>query len=538
MLCAHVLDTRQKFTGLKFQAFTQFGVRPYDKYIKQFLTDRKGTGFNRIDEAPLDSLLLYGGMDVVLTEKLYRKQLDQMTLSGEMNEKHKLAKAYQFFHEGNLAFCEIESTGIRMDEEYYEQKDGELQARITSLYRKLADSAQAKKFREEVGRDISLKGTNSNKDLKKLLTEVLGLEMDRTLKDNISTDEKSLSQLNLPFTNNLLKIRKLEKIHGTYFAEFKREMCRGRMFPFFSLNIPRSLRSSSSKPNFQNIPNREEEAKKLCRSGIIPSPGNQILESDFKGIEVSIAACYTRDPTLVKHVTDPDNDMHRDCAADLWMMNREDITKDMRFFAKNCWVFPQFYGSYYGNCAEDLWEAVIEPDLKNAREEHVVDVLQDRGIDNLDTFKEHCQSVEHDFWNKRFLVYKQWKDRIQKQFRKQGYFETYFGFRFTGYLTYRQLANYPIQGTAFHCLLWTLIRLNEIRKSRKWKSKIIGQIHDSIVWDAVPEEVEEIIEVTIEVGTREIRVQHPWINVPLEIDFEITPIDGSWYEKEEIKWDD
>ena len=177
---------------------------------------------------------------------------------------------------------------------------------------------------------------------------------------------------------------------------------------------------------------------------------------------------------------------------------------------------------------------MIDQALKLADGQFVADHIQDHGIDNLDTFKEHCQSVEHDFWNKRFRVYKQWKDRIQKQFRKQGYFETYFGFRFNGYLTYRQLANYPIQGTAFHCLLWTLIRLNEARKRNKWRSKIIGQIHDSIVWDADPDEVEMIVRSTNAIGTREIRAENPWIIVPLEIDFEITPIDGSWYEKEKL----
>jgi hypothetical protein len=217
------------------------------------------------------------------------------------------------------------------------------------------------------------------------------------------------------------------------------------------------------------------------------------------------------------------------------MLPTDEITKDMRFYAKNCWVFPQFYGSYYGNCAEDLWEAVIDPDLKTASGQFVADCIQDQGIDSLDAFKEHCQDVEHDFWNNRFLVYKQWKDRIQKQFRRQGYYETFFGFRFHGYLTYNQLCNYPIQGTAFHCLLWTLIRLQEESKRDNWLSKIIGQIHDSIVWDLHPEEREHIIERTIQIGTKDIVKENPWINVPLQIDFEIAPINGSWYEKEEIK---
>jgi DNA polymerase-1 len=532
MLCSHVLDARKNYTGLKFQSYINFGVYPYDKHISIFLKDTTGSGFNRIDDAPLDSLLLYGGMDAYLTYQLYNRQLEEFTTS---ESRIALARGYRLFHEGNLALCEIQSNGIPMNEQYYAKKDKELSIEIRKLYKRLLESDLAKRFQDKTGRELKLKGTNSQKDMKQLFVDILELDVGVTATGKHSFDEKALSKIDIPFTRDLLKVRKLEKVHGTYFAEFKREMCAGKMYPFFDLNGPRSLRSSSSKPNFQNIPVREERAKEACRSGIIPSEGFQLLESDFKGIEVAVAACYTKDPALIEHITNPDNDMHRDAAADIWMLDTNEVTKDIRFYAKNCWVFPQFYGSYYGNCASDLWEAVIEQDLQTTSGQFVVDVLADRGVTSFEAFTEHCQSVEEDFWNVRFRVYKQWKDKIQKQYQKQGYFETFFGFRFHGYLTYNQLCNYPVQGTAFHCLLWTLIRLQQEANSENWSSKILGQIHDSILWDLHPSEREHIIERTIQIGTKDIMRENAWINIPFEIDFEIAPINGSWYEKEEMK---
>jgi DNA polymerase I-like protein with 3'-5' exonuclease and polymerase domains len=77
--------------------------------------------------------------------------------------------------------------------------------------------------------------------------------------------------------------------------------------------------------------------------------------------------------------------------------------------------------------------------------------------------------------------------------------------------------------------------LQQEANSENWSSKILGQIHDSILWDLHPSEREHIIERTIQIGTKDIMRENAWINIPFEIDFEIAPINGSWYEKEEMK---
>ena len=78
------------------------------------------------------------------------------------------------------------------------------------------------------------------------------------------------------------------------------------------------------------------------------------------------------------------------------------------------------------------------------------------------------------------------------------------------------------------------LHLIAMAKIKRWVSKIIGQIHDSIVIDLFPPERDEILEAVRKIGTKDIRERFSWIIVPLQIDAEITPIDGSWYEKKEI----
>ena len=95
--------------------------------------------------------------------------------------------------------------------------------------------------------------------------------------------------------------------------------------------------------------------------------------------------------------------------------------------------------------------------------------------------------------------------------------------------------NRAIQGTAFHWLLWCLIELNKEIKKQKMKSLIIFQIHDSILIDAVPEEIDDIIEMAKEIMRERIRKHWDWIIVPLDIEVEVTPIDGNWFQKKEIK---
>ena len=96
------------------------------------------------------------------------------------------------------------------------------------------------------------------------------------------------------------------------------------------------------------------------------------------------------------------------------------------------------------------------------------------------------EKFEDDFWNRRFKVYNRWKDKWWEGYQKNGYVSMYTGFRCSGIMRRNECINIPIQGSAFHCLLWSFIQVDKISREQNWKSRLIGQIHDAMVLDVHP----------------------------------------------------
>jgi DNA polymerase-1 len=138
------------------------------------------------------------------------------------------------------------------------------------------------------------------------------------------------------------------------------------------------------------------------------------------------------------------------------------------------------------------------------------------------------KAVEDDFWNRRFKGYGQWRKASIAKYRKLGYLKLHTGFICSGIMRNNEIVNYPIQGSAFHCLLFTLIELDKIAQKEKWKSKIIGQIHDSILMDADPAELGRIEEALQYIVKETLPKAWKWIIVPLEIEVETYGVDRPW----------
>jgi DNA polymerase-1 len=374
----------------------------------------------------------------------------------------------------------------------------------------------------------------------------------------------TLETLNLPFVDKLLEMKKLEKAKSTYLGQFARESFKGVMHPFFDLHIPVSYRSSSSMPNFQNLPKRDPEIGNLIRKGIIPSPDCVICEADFSGAEVITSVCYHKDRNFYNYLTKKDengvliNDMHRDNATDLWMLPSDMLTnpdydsdqkkkaKMIRFFAKNCWTFAQFYGDWFKSCGEALWDNCIDGNLELPTGILLKDHLESQGIYDLGemteygptegSFLEHCAHVEDKMWNERFPEYTQWKKDIVTFYQKYGYIETFFGFRFVGYMDSKQCCNFPIQGTSFHLLVYTLIMVDKFIRKHKLRTKLIGQIHDSIIADVHKDELQFYLKGVNDIVTG-LQNKFKWLIVPMEIEAEITQLredGGNFSELKEV----
>lgn len=529
MITTHILDNRRGFTGLKFQTYINFGVLPYDKLIKPYLKAKDSLSFNRINDAPLDQLLKYGGFDVYWGSRLRDKQKD------ELSKRRKLKQPLKLFMDGQVEFSRFQYNGIHIDEDYYYTEGEKLKNTIIPrIENRLQNCEETTKFKRHIksNRSINLK---SNKDLATLFYDVLKIGSADGSTGKRSVDKEFLEGLNIPFAKDLTKLRKYEKIVGTYFHQFLREIFMGKMNVLFNLNIPITYRGSATNPSFHNIPKRDEIAKRYCRRGIKASEGGLLGESDFSGIEVCAGVCYHKDPQMIKYIRDLKTDMHRDSAQDIWILPKEEITDKIRFFAKNDWVFAQFYGSWYKECAKSLWVDCVSEKTQSG--ETIKEHVWSKGIRCFGDFEDHCQDVERTFWDVKFKVYKKWKDEIQEFYQKNGYIDTFFGFEFTGYITRNEATNYPIQSTAFHILLWTLIELAKEMKERKFKTKKIGHIHDSLLSNIVKEEMQDYFMLVDEIGTKKIREVFPWIIVPLKIDHGISDIGKSWYDKRKLKFE-
>lgn len=512
MLAAHCYHNQNR-KGLKFLSYVFFGILGYDDSVEKYIKTRKkvenkksDNAFNCIDEAPIDNLLLYNGLDSLLCYKLYEY------FNKSLNRKQK--EGLNFLTEGSCCLMEAQQNGIRVDVDYLYEKEKEIKSKLKILYEKIMESEDVKKWNKKK----AFKYT-STKDLGHLLFNILKIPVNNyTPSGSPKLDKHELIKIDRLFVKDILEWKKWDKVID-YVDQFKREGVNGFIHPFYQLYTTDTFRSSSSSPNFQNVPKHDKEIKKLIRKAVVPRKGNRLVEYDFKQLEVCISACYNKDPVLIEYILNDDADMHRDQAQLLFM--KDDINKEERFIAKNDFVFAEFYGDYYASIAPNLWEDM--PDYTRVN-------LEDHGIWSYPEFEEHVKNVESALWEK-FCVYAQWKKDLWKEYLKKGYIYSYTGFKYQGYMTRNKLCNYPIQGAAFHCLLWLLIKItNELKKRKIKKSYIIGQIHDALVMDVHQEDEELIDSLVFYYGTIKIREFWDWIIVPLKIEKERSEINGNWSE--------
>lgn len=452
-------------------------------------------------------------------------------------------KSYQLLHEGVQALSIVEANGLKIDEVYLDSAIRKTRRDIERLQERQKESKTFRIWKRTFGRKTNLE---SNDQLGTILFEKLEHDpIAYTPTGKPKTDEKSLTAIDSPFVKNYLKIKKLRKALSTYLIGIKREVADGFLHPSFNLHTTVSYRSSSQNPNFQNMPIRNPEIGELVRTAFIARQGRRLVEIDYGGIEVCVAACYHKDPSMISYIEDKTKDMHRDMAMECYKLSQDQVTKEIRYCGKNMFVFPQFYGDWYITCAQSLWEAMDIMKLKTADGVPLKKHLREKGIKklgNLDpkeepssnSFERHIRNVEKAFWNKRFPVYSKWKKWWTEKYQKRGWMITKTGFICQGHLERNKIINLPVQGSAFHCLLKSLIVivLRELKK-RKMKTMIVGQIHDSIVADVPNEELQEFLCMSNSIMTKKLRKNWPWIIVPLEIEAEISPIEGNWFMKKE-----
>ncbi len=451
------------------------------------------------------------------------------------------ADANNLMLEGSIALAKAERYGVCIDEEYCQKKLKRLERQTNRLNKKILKEPEVVDWKKKYGGKFKL---GSDDQLGDILYDELNIKPPKlTDSKKGSTDQEALNQIDFPFVKMILETRKIKTAWDDLNGILTQSV-RGIVRPNYTLNFADTYRSTCKEPNLQNMPVRDPVQGRLVRNAFRPRPGNCFIEIDYGGIEVHGAAWYHKDPTMLKYLSDPLMDMHRDMAAQIYMLEGspaaywKDKTpgmgKDVRYCGKNKYVFPEFYGSWWKECAKNLYSAIREMNLKSPGGSSLSDFLRGKGIRTLNQFEKHIEAVESDFWGRRFKVYQKWKDSWYGEYLGKGYFDTLTGFRCSGLLRKNQVINWPVQGSAFHCLLWSLKEITKELEKRGLDTRIVMQIHDSIILDANPAEINRVMEICHTIMIDKLKEHWPFIITPLEVEADISPVGETWHGKKGV----
>ena len=295
------------------------------------------------------------------------------------------------------------------------------------------------------------------------------------------TDEETLSALSHkhPIIEQILEYRGVRKLLSTYIEPFPNYISpiTGKIHTTFNQALTATGRLSSSKPNLQNIPIRTERGKEIRKAFISSRPGGLIVSADYSQIELRIMAYLSCDSHLISAFKNG-QDVHAITAAKIFGIDPSQVTPDQRRIAKTA-----NFGIIYGISSFGL--------------------AQRLGIPRVEAKK----IIDDYFAN--FPAVSAFIEDTLTAARENGYVETLFGRR--RYLpdinskngTVRSLAertaiNAPIQGTSADIIKLAMINIDKRLENEGLESRMVLQIHDELLFDAVPEEIDTLKNIVIE----------------------------------------
>ena len=379
----------------------------------------------------------------------------------------------------------IERNGVKVDAAMLAQHSRELDARMQALVEQAYAAA---------GQPFNLA---SPKQLGEILYSKLGMTAPRkTPKGQPSTAEDVLEELaemghELPAL--ILQHRGLAKLKSTYTDKLPEQINpqTGRVHTSYHQAVASTGRLSSTDPNLQNIPVRNQEGRRI-RQAFIAEAGHKLLAADYSQIELRIMAHLSGDAGLLEAFA-TGKDVHRATAADVFSTPLAEVSNEQRRAAKAI-----NFGLIYGMSAFGLAKQL--------------------GVDRKDA------QAYVDLYFARYPAVKQYMDDTREQARAQGFVETLFGRRLflpdikaknaaTRQYAERTAINAPMQGTAADIIKKAMIAVDAWLRDSQAQTRMIMQVHDELVFE-VPESELALMQTRIP----ELMAQAASLNVPLVVD--------------------
>ncbi len=405
------------------------------------------------DEATLHSQarLLFTLRDS-LQKELHERELDNLFKELEMPISELLAV--------------MENRGISVDRKKLES---------LAIFFEKESSAQTKVAHESVGHEFNLA---SPKQLQVVLFDELKLPKTKKIKTGYTTDADALNWLfeksKHPVLEAMLRVRETKKLGATVEGLLAETTKDNRVHTHFAQTVAATGRLSSVGPNLQNIPVRTEEGRRIRDCFIAGKGYESLLTADYSQIEMRIMAHLSNDAALLK-AFESGEDLHASVAGLVFGVKASEVDPEMRRQMK-----AMSYGLAYGLSAYGL---AVQLDLS--------------------------ASAAQELMNKYFIRFGGIRDYLSDvvdQARRVGYTQTVMGRRrYLPDLTSdnrarrevaeRMALNAPIQGSAADIIKKAMLNVDVIIKQNKLKSKLLLQVHDELIFEVAPGEVQTLSDV-------------------------------------------
>ena len=432
-------------------------------HIDQLIGKRGAKQASMRDLSPAD-VYEYAAEDADVTLLLYQQLLPELQREG----------LYDLFHDVEMplvpVLARMERNGVCLDTASLKQTSQEFTAKMEAIEREIHEMA---------GEPFNI---HSPKQVGDILFGKLKIvdKPKKTKTGQFVTSEDVLQNLRAkhPIVEKILESRGYKKLLGTYVDALPHLINprTGHIHTSYNQAVTTTGRLSSSNPNLQNIPIRDENGKEV-RKAFIPDPGYEFFSADYSQIELRIMAHLSQDENMIEAFREG-HDIHRSTAAKVYHLSLDEVTPEQRRRAKTA-----NFGIIYGISAFGLAER-MQVSRTEAKQ------LIDSYFDTYPRVKEYM-------------------DRSINMARERGYTETLFHRRcylpdinshnsvVRGYAE-RNAINAPIQGTAADIIKVAMVRIDRRMRQEGLRSKMILQVHDELNFSVLPEEHDRLQQLVIE----------------------------------------
>jgi DNA polymerase-1 len=424
------------------------------------LIGKKGKNQLSMRDVPLEDIKEYAAEDADITlqlKEIFTTELDK-------TETKKLFDEIEIPLVSVLA--DMETEGIRLDVDFLKGMSSEMDVEIKSLEEQIYETA---------GEKFNLA---SPKQLGDILFEKLkigGAKQKKTKTGQYATGEEVLTYLanDNPIVKQILDWRQMVKLQSTYILALPEQVDKKtlRVHTDYMQTVAATGRLSSNNPNLQNIPIRTERGRQIRKAFVARDENHTLISADYSQIELRIIAALSGEENMIAAFQNGE-DIHRATAAKVFDVALEEVSREQRSNAKTV-----NFGIIYGVSAFGLSN---QTSLSRSESAALIDAY--------------------------YKTYPRLKSYISEQVdfaREKGYVQTILGRR--RYLkdinsanavvrsaAERNAVNAPIQGSAADVIKIAMINIHKKLRDENWKSRMLLQVHDELVFDVHNDELEKI----------------------------------------------